>query len=556
MSNGTLELVDNSWRIKCKPEVAIYVKRNFPGHQVKDGAFVISDGAVACRDLEWLTGRFPLDMDEETEEYLTSNAYEHEEVQKTLDDIVAGKSEPRTFELARPLRDYQAIAAEVMLRRKRMILGDSLGLGKSASSLGCLTAPETRPAIVVTYTHLKQQWKEEAHATLGDVDVYVLKKAKDVHHMPKHDIVIVSWHMLKDVWEWLLTYKTVIFDECQELRRTESQKYKAAKQISNYCEYSFGLSATPSYNMGSEVHHVMDVIDPYALGTWAEFVSEWCSGIRLKNPYDFGEYLKSQHIMLRRTREEVGREIPAMSVITHEVESDPAALEKIQGSASELARLILSSEKRERGQAMHDAAEFTNQLRQATGIAKAPYVARFVQVLAEQGEKIVLFGYHRPVYDIWLDLLADYKPRMYTGSENPGRKQAAKEAFCKGDSRILIVSLRSGAGLDGLQYACQTSVFGELDWSPQVIEQCMGRVARDGQNARSMHYLLVADGADPYMQQVLGIKKGQSDGILLKKRKGPKLLQNQEKQIKAMASDYLAKTKGKVRHRRVNGSLK
>ena len=85
----------------------------------------------------------------------------------------------------------------------------------------------------------------------------------------------------------------------------------------------------------------------------------------------------------------------------------------------------------------------------------------------------------------------------------------------------------------------------------------MGRVARDGQNARSMHYLLVADdGADPYMQQVLGIKKGQSDGILLKKRKGPKLLQNQEKQIKAMASDYLAKTKGKVRHRRVNGSLK
>ena len=70
--------------------------------------------------------------------------------------------------------------------------------------------------------------------------------------------------------------------------------------------------------------------------------------------------------------------------------------------------------------------------------------------------------------------------------------------------------------LDGLQYhsKCKTFVFGELDWSPGVHDQCIGRLDRDGQIKQiSAYYLLADSGSDPIISDVLGIKKGQLEGV-------------------------------------------
>ena len=83
-----------------------------------------------------------------------------------------------------------------------------------------------------------------------------------------------------------------------------------------------------------------------------------------------------------------------------------------------------------------------------------------------------------------------------------------------GTSKVLILSLRAGAGIDGLQHVCRTCVFGELDWSPGVHEQCLGRVYRDGQpDPVVAYYLLAEEGADPIMSDVLGVKRGQIEGL-------------------------------------------
>lgn len=77
------------------------------------------------------------------------------------------------------------------------------------------------------------------------------------------------------------------------------------------------------------------------------------------------------------------------------------------------------------------------------------------------------------------------------------------------------MSLRSGAGLDGLQEVCHVCVFGELDWAPATHDQVIGRLHRDGQDDPVVAYFLVSEGgSDPLMAEVLGIKRGQSDPIL------------------------------------------
>ena len=104
---------------------------------------------------------------------------------------------------------------------------------------------------------------------------------------------------------------------------------------------------------------------------------------------------------------------------------------------------------------------------------------------------------------------------MYTGSESPLQKAAAINTFVTGGSRVLLMSLRSGAGVDGLQFAARTVVYAELDWSPAVHDQATGRVYRDGQTDPVVAYYLIADsGSDPIVVDILGLKKIQHEGLL------------------------------------------
>lgn len=113
-------------------------------------------------------------------------------------------------------------------------------------------------------------------------------------------------------------------------------------------------------------------------------------------------------------------------------------------------------------------------------------------------------------------MLKDYKPILYSGSETSKEKERNKQAFMSGESNLLMCSLKSGVGLDGIQDRCKVGVIGELDWSPAVLTQCIGRYHRDGQADPCLTYVMVSDaGCDPYMMQTLGIKRLQVDGVVL-----------------------------------------
>ena len=261
---------------------------------------------------------------------------------------------------------------------------------------------------------------------------------------------------------------------------------------------------------------------------------------KIAEPAAFGTYMRESGLMLRRTRADVGREIPPVTKVHHPIDSDAEALDRVSASCAELARTILKQGESTRGEKMHAAEEFSNRLRQATGIAKAPYVADFVRLLVESGEKVVLYGWHREVYSIWLEKLADLKPVMYTGSESAAEKERSKQAFVDFDAKVLIMSLRAGAGLDGLQSTCRTAVFGELDWSPAVHEQAIGRIARDGQPDPVVAYFLVADhGADPIIVDVLGLKREQLDGVREVDGELVERLEVDGDRIKRLAEAYL-----------------
>lgn len=281
-------------------------------------------------------------------------------------------------------------------------------------------------------------------------------------------------------------------------------------------------TATPVMNYGGDFYNVMNVIKEDCLGTRVEFSREWATNdvtgmsgkLVIADPQALGTYMRTTGLMLRRQYGDAGIPTPQVETIVHEIECDEDTIEAAEGRASELARIILDQTAMGFDK-LRASEELNHLMRQATGIAKGVYVAAFVRALVESGEPVVLAGWHRAVYEIWLEKLKDLNPLMYTGSESPAQKQRMRDAFVEGKSNLLVMSLRSGAGLDGLQERCRVAVFGELDWSPGIHKQLLGRLARFGQTKPVMGYYLTADcGSDPVVSDVLGLKAAQADGIM------------------------------------------
>jgi len=451
----------------------------------------------------------------------------------------------KEFKMAKPPRDYQVQLADLLKASGGLLCADDVGLGKSVSAITAFVDPTLQPALVVCLAHLPLQWRNFIREFAPHLRVHILSKGTPYNFKDKWgdlpDVIISSYGKMRDWAETLSAIiKSVVWDEAQELRHEDTQRYAAARVIADAAPYRLALTATPIYNFGIEMFNVMRCVKPEALGSRDEFVTEWCAGDAIRDPRAFGEYLRSAGLMLRRTRADVKRELPPCSSIVHSIECDEKALEAGISGCDELANIIVSRSELYRGQKMQAAAEFDMRMRQATGIAKAGYVAEFVRMLVEGGQKVALFGWHRAVYAIWMKRLEDLNPVMYTGSESPTQKNAAKERFVSGDSKAILISLRAGAGLDGLQKACSTVVFGELDWSPGVHYQNSGRIARDGQENPVFSYYLVCDyGSDPIISDTLGIKRQQSEGILNPAADIIEGLQIDPEHVKKLAEAYL-----------------
>jgi hypothetical protein len=513
------------WSIDATPHVKITIKRVLPRvRATAQGKLRITDTLDVARDLAWVHSRYPLDMDDRTACALAERVDRYVERESFVNGILSGH--PGTalaVTPARPPRDYQTKFVNLARQMKRLVLGDAWGLGKTCSGLLVLSEPDTLPALMVTLTHLPEQWIDELEMTWPGMLGHILTSTSPYDLRERcggriPDVIVTNYHKLAG-WSHALAgqIRAVVFDEVQELRTgTGSAKGAAAANLAAEANYAIGLTPGMIYNYGDEAWNIYNILDPGFLGTREEFGREWCStGNIITDPEAFGTYLRRSGRFLRRTRADVGREIPEPIQVRQEVDTDPQKLHELAGDTLQIAKLILSadSSSTQRWQARGD---LDWRLRQATGIAKAPYVAAFVRMLLESEDRVLMFGWHRHCYDIWAELLADFNPVLYTGSESPKQKRASEKAFCGGPARVMMMSLRSGAGLDGLQRYCSVGVFGELDWSPEVHNNCIGRLARDGGKSDSAvvaYFMVSGEGADPVMEDVLGLKRAQSEPI-------------------------------------------
>ena len=515
---GTLSYNRRSkcWTIKAEPCVTELAKRLFPGCDGRGrGVARFTAHRRIVGELNWLMQRYPLEIKEADRARWESALDEAREyaVRREQARTQPETAEPPKETFSGELLPFQKQGLAFLLASRRCLLADEMGLGKTVQALAFLAASSAYPAVLVVPPHLIRNWQRELERFLspdGRLRVHVIRGLKP-YPLPEADVYIIHYLLLRG-WKDVLPgqgFRTVIFDEIQELRHNGTGKYSAASLLSEACENAIGLSGTPIYNQGGEIWNVVNILDFHFLGDWESFSREWCYGYNsamVARPELLGEHLRREGLMLRRLKSEVLTELAPKRRLVQEIDWDDAVYRELMKPVAEQLRLLRATDDPSRRALIEDA--ICQQQRQATGVAKAPFVCAFVKALVESGERVLLMAHHHAVMDIYKRELRALHPGFITGRETDKQKDAAVSAFMSGKSDLVCISLRSASGLNLQQATCV--VFGELDWSPAVHSQAEDRAHRIGQTDSLLCYYLVSPrGSDRDMQDALGLKVSQ-----------------------------------------------
>ncbi len=540
------DIEHDRWIITCEPHTMIRLKAVFPRvNKAQMGTVWLQNTPRTCTELLWFCALYPLKMEPGLARRLRAGRKVDRAVMESSRQVVIGEIVPRDFPLALKPRQYQAVGIELAIRRHALLITDEMGLGKTLQALGVMTQKDAAPALVVVKVGLIPQWTREILRCLPGIRVHAIR-GKEVTPLPSADIYLIAYTVLASWAETLAPIvRAVVFDEAHELRHRGTGKYNGARHIARSIEalggYRVALTGSPVYNYGDEMFSILDILEEGCLGRYDEFEREWCERwgkhVKIRDTKAFGLWLLDQGLMLRRTRTDVGIQMPARTRIIETIDVEKAALLKDKSSALELARLILTAPTfNERGMA---ARKFDMKLRQSTGVAKAKGAAAYARIFLEQGVSVIIYAWHREVYSILEHELAEFHPVMYTGHETPLQKEASLQAFKKGETKLIFISLGSAEGIDGLQDCCATVIHAELALTAQAHEQGATRVDRPGQTKPTYEIFLVAEeGSDPSVSRLIGVKREQGEGILNPNNQASGVLTDAAR-VRAMARDYL-----------------
>jgi SNF2 family DNA or RNA helicase len=380
------------------------------------------------------------------------------------------------------------------------------------------------PSLVVVPRSLVFNWKQEAARFTPQLRVLdhsgLERKGED---FAAYDIVVTTYGTLRrDILRLKdFEFDYVVLDEAQVIKNASTQAAKAARLLRGRCRLA--LSGTPVENHLRELWSLFEFLNPGMLGGASAF--KLASGA-LRDPDEETRRLLGQALrpfILRRTKEQVARELPPKSEQTMYCEMD-AAERKLYEDLRQYYRRSLLKRIETEGMAKSKikVLEALLRLRQAAchpglidkervgdSSAKLEMLLEQLREVLDEGHKALVFSQFTSLLKIVRDRL-DRNDTAYEYLDGATRdRQARVERFQKEeDCRTFLVSLKAG-GL-GLNLTAAEYVF-ILDpwWNPAVEAQAVDRAHRIGQSRSVFAYRLIT--RDTVEDKVLELQKAKRD---------------------------------------------
>ncbi len=443
--------------------------------------------------------------------------------------------------------DYQQEGILFGLRKKRFLIGDEPGLGKTLQSIGVVDCAGAYPCLVICPSSLKINWQREFEK-FADVKALVLDNSNQstfpyLLKMGAYQVAIVNFESLRKFFVWDIKarrgqpfrLKDVVFSDCIKLFRAviidESHRVKdpAAQQtiftkgICSGKQFIALLSGTPVVNRPDDLIAQLSIMDRLAsdFGGRGKFVADFCSFPK-DQPEQQAEALAelSRRLyaacMIRREKRMVLTQLPDKTRTDLIVDLDPESREIYDTAAADLQKYLeqytaCSDVEIRRKMRMEALVKFMT-LRSLSAQGKVKQAVDFVKTFLANGRPLILFcSYHAIV-----DALKKAFPKAVsvTGRDSLVEKQAAVDAFQNGHANLIICSIKA-AGVGLTLTASSNVAFVEFPWTYADCCQCEDRAHRIGQKDNvTCYYLLGRRTIDRTLYNIIHQKKSIANQIM------------------------------------------
>ncbi|MDQ2839883.1 MAG: DEAD/DEAH box helicase [Acidobacteriota bacterium] len=434
------------------------------------------------------------------------------------------------------LRDYQREGLSWMEFLRRFSFGgclaDDMGVGKTAQVLAML---ETRralraageaipPSLVIVPRSLVFNWKGEAARFTPQLRLldYTGLGRKDLD-FDSVDVVLTTYGTVRrdaaDLKDTEFDY--LVLDEAQAVKNAGTESAKAVRLLQG--RHRLALSGTPVENHLGELFSLFEFLNPGMLGTAS--VLKLASGA-VRTAGEETRMLLAHALrpfILRRTKEQVARELPQKTEQTISCEMD-APQRKLYNELRQHYRSALLGRIEKQGLAKSkiQVLEALLRLRQAAchpglidkkrsneGSAKFDVLLDRLREVLDEGHKALIFSQFTSMLKI-VGKRLDEQGLIYEYLDGATRdRQARVERFQTDEAcSLFLISLKAG-GL-GLNLTAADYVF-LLDpwWNPAVEMQAIDRTHRIGQSRHVFAYRLIT--RDTVEEKVLELQKTKRD---------------------------------------------
>jgi SWI/SNF-related matrix-associated actin-dependent regulator 1 of chromatin subfamily A len=415
----------------------------------------------------------------------------------------------------------------------RCLIADEMGLGKTVQALAFLKLhPEVLPVGILVKSVAKVQWFGEVIRWDGLEFLPQIVADSKTPFLPGFSVYITTYDLLRrlsSAAKQELQLKTIILDECQQIKNHTSQRAKEVQGLCKDVENIIALSGTPIKNNAGEYFTILNLLKPKRFPFYAHYIRDYCDHYDngwatkvggLKNADWF--HTQTSDFIIRRTWEEVDKEMPLINRNFFHVELAKKYVKAYQDIQDELEDDYFkeeSSEDKCEG-FMESAIAKMSKMRHLVGWNKIDPTVEFLEEWLTDSppdKKIVIFTHHLDVTEaLVVNIKAmlvknnlDIHIKRITASQNGDARQLQVEEF-KTDplARICVAStLAAGESLN-MQF-CSDIILMERQWNPANEEQAEGRIRRIGQDSKSLNavYTIASGTIDEFFTELVEQKR-------------------------------------------------
>jgi SNF2 family DNA or RNA helicase len=420
----------------------------------------------------------------------------------------------------RPYQEY-GLGWLQFLRRHGLggILADDMGLGKTVQTLAHLVIEKQagrlrKPALIVAPVSVLGNWQQEIRRFAPALKLLVLHGAKRKERFASigvADVILIGYPLLLMDGPLLMErdFSFVILDEAQTIKNPQAKVSQAAQALR--AEHRLALTGTPMENHLGDLWSLFNFVQPGLLGERRQFQRLYRTPIENGGDVARAAALgrRVQPFLLRRTKDEVARDLPPKVQIVEVIELDERqrdfydairlsvhrrVREAIEQRGLARSRLTVLNALLKLRQACCDPRLVnTDALTQLIPSAKLEWLTAALPELIAEGRRILLFSQFTSMLRlIETQVNASSIPYCLLTGETRNRSELV-ERFQAGGIPLFLISLKAGG--TGLNLtAADTIIHYDPWWNPAVEAQATDRAHRIGQDKPVFVYKLIAQG--------------------------------------------------------------